>query len=818
MPNLPIKMKKLILSLTVTLFFTSQNFAQQFYQTAKIVDQPVNQRVQQRFLGSSVAISSTHILAGSSGKPLQQLVFGDARVSPAYLFALGSNITTNLDWNRPNYIYPTGFGQAVALSDDYAVVGEPSHFNEATQQSSDGYGGVSVFEKVGGWALKQKLLPTDPFKADYFGSAVAIAENQIVVGTNMNDFLSSRNPKHGGVYIFEKDGSNNWGQVQKLSPDVTKQFTHLYAFGQKIAVSGDYMIVSAYVKAYIFKRTAGVWQQMKVFEITAPNESKTITDVAISGTYASISSISSQRDVAGQNVLYEAGAVYIYEKDAGENWVYKQKVLQTDRLANQKFGESIAMDGNSLVVGAIGVQTDAVNGNSRSYSDGAAYVFEKDGNGNWSQIQKIVPSDRAVSSVAENFGASVAIKGNKIVVGASASCTDAKGVEAMNSYMMGATYVFTSFQQRELPSTSASAGGVMGKVNNLLLLSENGEPIVNLGISGAQNLFKNYVEAKVWKQSDEQIHNGNLYLSRNYQITPTNNVNTSTAIVTLYFDQQEFIAFNTNPAKTADFPISPDDLQGIANLRILKISGSSSDGSGLINTYSGTPLLINPDDDKIVWNATANRWEVTFDVTGFSGFFATTEPSVLPVQLLSFDVKKELNYVKLQWKTVNEVNNKRFEVWRKVEGGQAEGLGLMPKASLWEKIGEVQAKPSALQSSAFYTFIDKAPANGNNYYKLVQVDNDGTPTELGVRTVTFNFQPSTFNLYPNPTTNITTVTFTTGQFSKAMVVDISGKVLMLTVISPADNQLSFELGTLPQGTYLIRLIGKETQIQRVVKL
>ncbi len=287
------------------------------------------------------------------------------------------------------------------------------------------------------------------------------------------------------------------------------------------------------------------------------------------------------------------------------------------------------------------------NENYHDKLDGAVYVFERNGDGNWVQLQKIESNDRGSGSVGAEFGSAVAIKDNKIAVGAYNNCTDLQGIEAMNSYMMGATYVFTSFQQGALPSSTASSSGVMGKVNNLLLMSENKEPIVTLGISGAQNLFKNYTTAKVWKQATEQTSEGKLYLSRNYQITPTTNAATSTGTVTLYFNQQEFLDFNANPAKTADFPINPTDLQGIANLRILKISGSSSDNSGLVNTYSGTQLVINPDDDKIVWNATANRWEVTFDVVGFSGFFATAEPSVLPVNLVDFKVNKESKVLRL---------------------------------------------------------------------------------------------------------------------------------------------------------------------------
>jgi hypothetical protein len=66
-------------------------------------------------------------------------------------------------------------------------------------------------------------------------------------------------------------------------------------------------------------------------------------------------------------------------------------------------------------------------------------------------------------------------------------------------------------------------------------------------------------------------------------------------------------------------PTGTADATGKANLRIEKRTGTSSDGTGNINTY-GTASTIDPADADIIWNATTTRWEVSFDVTGFSGF------------------------------------------------------------------------------------------------------------------------------------------------------------------------------------------------------
>ncbi|WP_461485065.1 FG-GAP repeat protein, partial [Pedobacter sp.] len=599
-------MKKFLL--TILCLGNIAVYAQQYYQTAKIVDMPENQRRSMRNVGYGVGLSSTHVLAGSHGAPLQQLVFGDARVSPAYFATLGINGNigniAKFDWNRPNYAYGTGFGQSVALSDDYAVVGEPFDFNEATQQPGDSYGAISVYEKSSGWVLKQKLIASSQVKYDNFGYEVKLAGNQILVGLNPSRSSSG----DGKVYVFERNGAGTWEQVQLLTPTAAQQPFGRKNFGARISVSGDFMVVHSQPRIFVYQRVAGVWSVYQVFEPNHGNDGvySSYGGVAISGDYIAISETEAMRDKNGQNIVSGAGAVFIYEKNnATQQWVFTQKIVSPERLAHayQFFGSAVAMEGSKLVIGARGVKTDAANENYHDKLDGAVYVFERNGDGNWVQLQKIVSNDRGIGSVGAEFGSAVAIKDNKIAVGAYNNCTDLQGIEAMNSYMMGATYVFTSFQQGALPSSTASSSGVMGKVNNLLLMSENKEPIVTLGISGAQNLFKNYTTAKVWKQATEQTSEGKLYLSRNYQITPTTNAATSTGTVTLYFNQQEFLDFNANPAKTADFPTNPTDLQGIANLRILKISGSSSDNSGLVNTYSGTQLVINPDYDKIVWNA-----------------------------------------------------------------------------------------------------------------------------------------------------------------------------------------------------------------------
>jgi hypothetical protein len=102
----------------------------------------------------------------------------------------------------------------------------------------------------------------------------------------------------------------------------------------------------------------------------------------------------------------------------------------------------------------------------------------------------------------------------------------------------------------------------------------------------------------------------------------------ATATVTLYFQQQDFDNFNAAPSHGPALPTGPADSAGIANLRIYQFHGTSS--SHLPGAYNGgSAVNIDPVDKNIVWDALAQLWKVSFDVKGFSGFFAGVKGSNL---------------------------------------------------------------------------------------------------------------------------------------------------------------------------------------------
>lgn len=121
--------------------------------------------------------------------------------------------------------------------------------------------------------------------------------------------------------------------------------------------------------------------------------------------------------------------------------------------------------------------------------------------------------------------------------------------------------------------------------------------------------------SKVWVDNAQPN-----YVARRYEINPDTNAATATGKVTLYFKQSDFDAYNlTNGVK---LPTSPTDVANKANLLIEKYTGTST--TGTVASFGGAATIITPDIADIIWNDTYQYWEVSFQATGFGGYFVKT--------------------------------------------------------------------------------------------------------------------------------------------------------------------------------------------------
>lgn len=155
--------------------------------------------------------------------------------------------------------------------------------------------------------------------------------------------------------------------------------------------------------------------------------------IAMSGDYAIIGAYDEDEDVNGMNKKTSAGSAYILKNNAGV-WTQVQKIVASDRTALDEFGSSVAISGNYAIVGAPYADRDAA-GNNPLADAGAAYIFINT-NGTWTEVQKVVPSDRSIRAY---FGNAVAIAGDYALIG---TISDEIGTGGTLVPFAGAAYFF----------------------------------------------------------------------------------------------------------------------------------------------------------------------------------------------------------------------------------------------------------------------------------------------------------------------------------------------------------------------------------------
>ncbi|MBO9616244.1 MAG: right-handed parallel beta-helix repeat-containing protein [Dyadobacter sp.] len=315
--------------------------------------------------------------------------------------------------------------------------------------------------------------------------------------------------------------------------------------------------------------------------------------------------------------------------------------------------------------------------------------------------------------------------------------------------------------------------------NDAVTFGENCNVLATLESMGG-NPVAGEATAKVWIEDTQPAH----YVRRHYEITPADANGAATGKVTLYFTQQDFDAFNVvNPTTT---------LPG--NLLIEKRGGTSTDGTGLPNTYPGTPETLS--DVETVWNSSAQRWEVSFEVTGFSGFFVKTSEAPLPVSWISLSARRnDTSRVVLDWR-VNERSVSHYEVQRSLN------------ARNFEPASTLAAKGDGMMG---YTFTDPTPVLQQVYYRIKQTDLDGSYSYSRMLSVSA-MEDTELTAFPNPTVESVTVQLDKRYMgSRLKLVNKSG--IVLENITVKGQSVTLDLGKYASGTYLL-----STEDGNVVKL
>lgn len=338
------------------------------------------------------------------------------------------------------------FGYSVELQGDTAVVGA---YNDDIGANPD-QGSVYVFTRDrGAWSLQQKLTAADGESFDRFGDALALDSDTLVVGAR-DATESNETYYRGAAYVFTRS-SGVWTQQQRLS---AADGASNDCFGCRVAVSGDALVVGAALddigsvqdrgSAYFYTRADGVWTLRQ--KLTCPNGLENDYD-----SYGSAVALSKGTLVVGAagadaSFLGDDGVVYIYAQ-GHTGWVMEKRLIAPDREFGDNFGSAVALDGETLAVGATRDDIDA------NPNQGSVYVFKRD-NGAWPFEQKLTAADGAAG---DTLGFSVALDGDTLVAGAYKDDVD----DTIPYEDQGSAYVFTRIdgvwtQQQKL--TAADSG------------------------------------------------------------------------------------------------------------------------------------------------------------------------------------------------------------------------------------------------------------------------------------------------------------------------------------------------------------------------
>jgi hypothetical protein len=256
---------------------------------------------------------------------------------------------------------------------------------------------------------EHKVMASDGEAEDWFGGATAIEGNYAVIGARMDDDNGS---SAGAAYLFLRD-SSGWTEQQKL---LASDGSLDARFGRSVAISGDYVIVGAHKAdgdigaAYVFVRNGSTWSEVaKLSPSDGTSGDFFGTAVGISGDYAVVGAFGSA------NGGDSSGAAYIYMR-TDTTWLEQAKLVPSDADTNDRFGRSVAISGDYVVVGSYG--DDDFGGAS-----GSAYVFERSGTV-WTETAKLTPGD---GSSGAHFGVSASASGDYLIIGAHTEGPDSSG-------------------------------------------------------------------------------------------------------------------------------------------------------------------------------------------------------------------------------------------------------------------------------------------------------------------------------------------------------------------------------------------------------
>lgn len=377
------------------------------------------------------------------------------------------------------------FGFAVAIDGDTAVVGAYGEDSATTEVNGDAddnsaidAGAAYVFVRNGGgWEPQAYLKASNAEAGDNFGYSVGVSGDTIVVGAHLEDGSATvingvddnSATNAGAAYVFVRNG-NNWMQDAYLK---ASNAGGVDEFGYSVAVSGNTIVVGARFEssnatgingvdnnsalfsgaAYVFAHSGAAWQQQAYLKASNTGGSDYFgSAVAISGDTVVIGAILEDSNAVGvngndaDNSMNNSGAAYVFERSDAE-WSQQAYLKSQSPGSSESFGSAVAVSAGTVVVGVpgedgagVGVGNDVVNNSAPNA--GAAYVFLRSDSAGWQHTAYLKATN---TGSFDEFGTSVAVSGDVIVVGAPFEDGNSVGIDRDSNELAtdaGAAYLF----------------------------------------------------------------------------------------------------------------------------------------------------------------------------------------------------------------------------------------------------------------------------------------------------------------------------------------------------------------------------------------
>ena len=331
--------------------------------------------------GTSVSVDGDTIVVGANGDDDSGSATGSAyvfvRPSAGWATTTETAKLTASDGARND-----NFGYSISVDGETVIVGA---YGDNDNGSVWGAGSAYVFVRPSaGWATATetaKLTASDGVGGDQFGRTVSVDGDTVVVGVYLDD---DNGADSGSAYVFVRP-STGWAAATETAKLTASDGAPSDSFGWSVSVGGDTVVVGAdgdgsvSGSAYVFVRPSTGWA-------TATETAKlTASDGAVGDQFGA--SVSVEEDTVVVGALNEdasginSGSAYVFVRPA-TGWATATeavKLAASDGAANDKFGYSISVDGETVIVGAYGDDDDNDDGDD----DGSAYVFAA---GGWARI------------------------------------------------------------------------------------------------------------------------------------------------------------------------------------------------------------------------------------------------------------------------------------------------------------------------------------------------------------------------------------------------------------------------------------------------